>query len=82
MTPPGPNLTGIYGRPVGSAKAFRYSNAMHEVANSFVWDDETLDLWLTDSQRVIRGSCVFLKVKQPARGKIIGYLKTYSRYEN
>lgn len=81
VAPPlGPNLSRIYGRPAGTIKGFRYSNAFRKKAEGLVWDEPTLDRWLTDSQRMIRGSYMFLKVAEPARGKIINYLKSYGRY--
>jgi cytochrome c2 len=43
-----------------------------------VWDDDALEGWLTSTQEYIRGSTMFLKVEQPARGQIIAYLKTYA----
>ena len=78
--PPGPNLTGVHGRPAGTVSGFYYSNAFQTVASELVWNDETLDLWLADSQAMIRGSYMRIKVKAPARHKIIEYLKTFSRY--
>ncbi len=78
--PRGPNLTGVYGRPAGTVSGFHYSTPFRAVASDFVWDDETLDRWLADSQAVIRGSYMRIKVKAPARHKIIEYLKTFSRY--
>ena len=81
VAPPlGPNLSGIFGRPAGTIEGFRYSNAFRRKAAGLVWDAPTLDRWLTDSQKMIRGSYMFLKVAQPARGKIIAYLKAYGRH--
>ncbi len=82
VAPPlGPNLSGIFGRSAGTVEGFRYSNAFRKKAAGLVWDEPTLDRWLTDSQRMIRGSYMFLKVAQPARGKIIAYLKAYGRHQ-
>ncbi len=78
--PRGPDLTGVHGRPAGTVSGFYYSNAFQTVASELVWNDETLDLWLADSQAMIRGSYMRIKVKAPARHKIIEYLKTFSRY--
>ena len=78
--PRGPRLTGVYGRPAGTMPGFYYSTPFRAVASDFVWDDETLDLWLADSQAMIRGSYMRIKVKAPARHEIIEYLKTFSRY--
>ncbi len=78
--PPGPNLTGVYGRPAGTMPGFYYSTPFRAVASDFVWDDETLDLWLADSQAMIRGSYLRIKVTAPGRHMIIVYLKSFSRY--
>jgi len=80
MAPQGPNLTGMYGRPAGSIPGFRYSNAFRvAAAKGMVWDAATLDRWLTDSQAMIRGSYMFLKLPEPQRGQVIRYLEAYSR---
>ncbi len=82
MTPLGPNLTGIYGRPAGTIPGYRYSNAFREAAQGLIWNADSLDRWLANSQAMIRGSYMFLKLKQPDRGKIIRFLGTYSRFED
>lgn len=80
MAPIGPNLTGIYGRPAGSVPGFRYSNAFRSATKDLVWDSEALDRWLADSQAMARGSYMFQKTAQPARGAIIAYLERRSRH--
>jgi len=80
MAPIGPNLSTIYGRPAGTFEGFRYSNAFREVAKTIVWDEQQLDTYLTNSQAMVQGSYMFLKVKQPERGQIIRFLKTYAKY--
>ncbi|MDP6342757.1 MAG: hypothetical protein QF578_14195 [Alphaproteobacteria bacterium] len=79
--PLGPNLSGIYLRPAGSIEGYPYSRAFRELATGWVWDEDALDTWLTSSQEFVRGSTMYLKVKQPTRGKIIAYLKKYARYK-
>ncbi len=81
MSPLGPNLSGVYGRPAGIYAGYRYSDGFKQVAKDIVWNEESLDRWLTSSQAMIRGSYMFIKVKQPMRAKIIAYLKTFSRYQ-
>ncbi len=81
--PPGPNLSNIVGRPVGSIKTFRYSNAMRTfAATGAVWDRQTLDQYLIDSQQFVRGSYMFLKLAQPKRKQVIDYLDRVARYRN
>ena len=80
--PLGPNLSTVYGRPAGSVEDYPYSRAMRKITNGWVWDEETLDLWLTSTQDMIRGSMMFLRVPDAGiRQKIIGYLKKYARYD-
>ena len=43
-------------------------------AKGAVWDRETLDQYLTNSQKFVRGSYMFLKVAQPKRKQVIDYL--------
>ena len=78
--PLGPTLTGIYLRPAGTVKGYPYSKAFRAMATGWVWDENALDGWLASTQDFVRGSTMFLRVKEPARGKIIAYLKKYARY--
>ena len=81
--PLGPNLSNIVGRPVGSIKTFRYSNAMRAfAATGAVWDRNTLDQYLVNSQKFLRGSYMFLKVAQPKRKQVIDYLDRVARYRD
>jgi cytochrome c len=80
MNPTGPNLTGIVGRPAGIVEGYPYSEAFRKAAPEIVWDEQTLDLWITNSQAMIRGSMMFLKLPEPEkRARIIAYLKKHSR---
>lgn len=78
--PLGPSLTGVYLRPAGIMEGYPYSKAFRALASGWVWDEDALEGWLTSTQEYIRGSTMFLKVEQPARGQIIAYLKTYAPY--
>ncbi len=80
--PLGPPMTGIYGRVAGTSEGYAYSKSFLAMAkNPWVWDEDSLDLWITNSQQFIRGSTMFLKVPNPEdRAKIIGYLKKYSQF--
>jgi cytochrome c len=81
MTPLGPNLTGIYGRRAGTVPGYRYSNAFRKAARGLVWQADSLDRWLANSQAMIRGSYMFFKLERPARSRIIRYLEAYSPYD-
>lgn len=78
--PLGPNLTGIHGRPAGTVEGFRYSDAFVAAAPGIVWTDESLERWLADSQAMIPGSYMFVKLEPDARRKVIGYLRTFAAH--
>ena len=70
----GPNLAGVYQRKAGTLPGFHYSPGFARA--DFVWDDEHLDAWLTDPQRLIPGAQMRYRQADPAiRGKLIGWLK-------
>src|SRR5215510_297236 len=52
----GPNLFGVVGRPAGTVAGFKYSPALAAGGGGIVWDEATLDRWLTDPQSVIPGA--------------------------
>jgi cytochrome c len=73
----GPNLFGVVGRKAGEAAAFKYSEAFAKGSGGIVWDDATLDRWLTDPQAVIPGAVMVYKQADPDKRRlVIEYLKT------
>lgn len=50
----GPNLHGLFGRPVGTAPDFNYSDAVKNAG--FAWDDDHLDHWLTNPRTFLPGN--------------------------
>ncbi|HWX32437.1 MAG TPA: c-type cytochrome [Steroidobacteraceae bacterium] len=72
----GPTLQHLIGRRSGTVPGFRYSRAMKSAA--IVWDDATLDRYLTDPQELVPGNIMpFAGVADPAqRAEIIAYLRT------
>ena len=77
--PYGPPLRGIYGRPAGSVAGFSYSRAFKQALTGVVWDGDTLDLWLTNTQNRAPGSLMFYRqADSDIRRHIIAYLKTHS----
>jgi cytochrome c len=51
----GPSLAGLWGRKAGSLPGFpRYSSALQ--ASGIVWNDKTLDDWITDPQHLVPGN--------------------------
>ena len=73
----GPAHRGVYGRKAGSAPNFSYSTAVRSAA--VVWQDKTLDAWLTNPQALIPGQRMNFRVALPAdRADIIAYLRQQS----
>ena len=47
----GPRLAGVYGRTAGAVEGFQYSSALKN--SKLVWNNETLDKWLTDPDKLV-----------------------------
>jgi cytochrome c len=75
----GPNLNRIAGRRAGSLPGFRYSPAM--TAANRVWNDATLDAYLTSPARAVPGNrMAFVGLANPAdRQNVIAYIKSASK---
>lgn len=70
----GPNLHGVVGRKAGSLASFKYSPGY--VASGIVWDDATLDAYLTNPQALIPGSVMaYRQGNADTRKTIIDWLK-------
>jgi cytochrome c len=70
----GPRLQGVYGRAAGSVADFAYSPALKRA--NLVWDETTLDKWLTDPDAFISGNEMdFLISKPQERQDLIAFLK-------
>lgn len=70
----GPQLQKVYGRTSGTAPGFAYSAALKNA--QVVWDDQSLDRWLTDPDAFIPGNEMdFLVSKLQERRDLIRYLK-------
>jgi cytochrome c len=70
----GPSLFKIVGRPAGKADGFHYSPGFAKA--DFVWDDDKLDVWLTNPQQIIPGAVMaYRQAKRETRAAIITYLK-------
>jgi cytochrome c len=71
----GPRHRGVVGRKAGSLEDFNYSKAVKN--SGVVWDEQTLNKWLTNPQAFIPGQRMNFKVADPTdRADIIAYLKT------
>jgi cytochrome c len=73
----GPELQGVYGRVSGTAAGFAYSAAVKKAR--IIWNENTLDKWLTDPDGLIPGNDMdFLVSKASERKDLISYLKRCS----
>lgn len=50
----GPNLHGVFGREIGTAEGFTYSQPVQ--AADFTWDADHLDHWLSNPQTFLPGN--------------------------
>ena len=73
----GPAHRGVFGRKAGAVKGYDYSNAVK--AFKIVWSDKTLDLWLSNPERLIPGQKMGYSVSVAQdRLDLIAYLKSVS----
>lgn len=70
----GPNLHGVFGREIGTAEGFTYSQPAQDA--NFVWDAEHLDHWLANPQTFLPGNrMAFAGVRdETQRRDVIAYL--------
>ena len=70
----GPRHRGVFGRKAASLPDYAYSEALKSA--NIVWNEETLDKWLTDPQAVAPGAKMFFHLeKAQDRADVIAYLK-------
>ncbi len=71
----GPHLFGLFGRTAGTVEGYKYSKAMKE--SDIVWDDETLDAFLTKPKDLVPKTKMSFRGfnKEQDRIDIIAYLK-------
>ncbi len=73
----GPRLLGVYGRTSGSVVDYDYSQALRKA--NVIWDQTSLDKWLTDPDSFIPGNNMDFLVANPQdRQDLIDYLKQIS----
>lgn len=74
----GPMHRGVFGRRAGAVDGFPYSKAVKSA--DLVWNEETLDSWLTNPQRFIPGQRMNFRVRKAQdRTDIIAFLRCSSR---
>jgi cytochrome c len=70
----GPRHRGVFGRKAGSLADYDYSAALK--ASSIVWNEVTLDKWLTDPQAMVPGTKMTFSVDDAQdRADVIAFLK-------
>lgn len=73
----GPTLDHVYGRKIGSIADYKYTPGYREADG--VWDEATLDNYLTNPAAMFPGSTMAYRQANPAtRQAIIAYLKDQS----
>lgn len=72
----GPSLAGVVGAKAGHVGDYAYSSAIRE--SGLVWDEASLDAYLTNPQAAVPGTKMSFGGLKDAqkRAEIIGYLKT------
>jgi cytochrome c len=70
----GPTHRGVFGRAAAQAPGFAYSEALKSAR--LVWNEESLDRWLADPEKVAPGQRMGVNVPDAKeRGDLIAYLK-------
>ena len=74
----GPMHRGVFGRKAGSVADFEYSSAVKR--SKIVWNEQTLERWLTDPEKLIPGQKMGYQVPDPVdRADIVSFLKKESQ---
>ncbi len=74
----GPRHRGVFGRKAGSLPDYPYSDALKHA--NFIWDEQTLDRWLTNPQAFVPGVRMFYHLdKAQDRADVIAFLKERAR---
>ena len=74
----GPKLRGVFGRPAGKEAGFPYSESLKGA--QFIWDERTLDKWLTDPESMAADTDMAFRLGDKGeRAKIIEYLKQQTK---
>lgn len=69
----GPRHRGVVGRTAGSVPDYAYSAALKK--SGLVWTPANLDKWLTNPQKLVPGTKMYVSIARPQdRADIIAYL--------
>jgi cytochrome c len=70
----GPSHKGVFGRKAGSQEGYNYSSALK--SSTLIWNEETLDQWLANPEKLIPGQRMgYMVVSDKDREDLILYLK-------
>ncbi len=70
----GPRHRSVFGRKAGSLPDYDYSDALRSA--NIVWNEETLDKWLTDPRAFVPGVRMFFHLDNPQdRADVFAYLR-------
>jgi cytochrome c len=74
----GPNLHGVFGRPIASKEDFKYSDALSKIDG--VWDNENLNQWLMSPRVFAKGTKMSFPGlrREDQRADVIAWLKENS----
>ena len=73
----GPAHKGVFGRKAGSVKDYDYSDALKKT--KVIWNEKTLDRWLTNPEKLIPGQKMGFSVADAKdRADLIDYLRSES----
>ncbi|WP_282605457.1 cytochrome c family protein [Pelagibius sp. Alg239-R121] len=71
----GPRHRGVFGRMAGTQGGYDYSQAL--VDSKILWDESSLDLWLTNPQTLIPGQKMGFRIRKAEdRLDIIAFLRS------
>jgi cytochrome c len=74
----GPRHRGVFGRKAGSLPDYNYSEALK--SSNMVWNEETLDKWLTDPQALVPGAKMYFHLDNAQdRADVIAFLKEHAK---
>jgi cytochrome c len=77
----GPKHRDVFGRKAGSVPDYNYSAALK--SSNIVWDETTLDQWLTNPQALVPGTKMMYSVADTKdRADLIAFLKEKARSES
>ena len=77
----GPRHRGVFGCRAATQPGFEYSDALRQ--SGIVWDEKTLDRWLSDPSAFVPGNMMVVRLANEAadRADLIAFLQSVSQGE-